>query len=109
MFNHRRSVKGILIIAAFGLLASTAVRADEDDVPKMRAIAETVGLISIEQASEKALAAKPGVITEVELEKRHWPEGWDYEFEIVGKDGKEWDVDVDAKTGEVRKVTQDWF
>jgi uncharacterized membrane protein YkoI len=107
MFNYRKNI--ILLAAALGLMASTAVMADDDDGPKMRAIAETAGLISIEQASEKALAAKPGTITEAELDKRHWPEGWDYEFEIVDKDGKEWDVDIDAKTGEVRKAAQDWF
>jgi uncharacterized membrane protein YkoI len=107
MFIYRKNI--ILSAVAFGLMASSAVRADDDDGPKMRAIAETAGLISIEQASEKALIAKPGAITEAELDKRHWPEGWDYEFEIVDKDGKEWDVNIDAKTGEVRNMTQDWF
>jgi uncharacterized membrane protein YkoI len=55
------------------------------------------------------LQAKPGTVIEVEIEKRTWPQGWDYEFEIIDAEGKEWDVDVDAKTGEVRKVRQDWF
>jgi uncharacterized membrane protein YkoI len=75
----------------------------------MRAIAQAAGLISVEEASEKALAAKPGTIIEVELDDRSWPQGWDYEFEIIDANGKEWDVDIDAKTGEVRKVKADWF
>lgn len=97
-----------LIISSFALITSGTALA-EDDAVKMRSIAEAAGLISLEQAQEKALASKPGTVIEVELDDRSWPKGWDYEFEIIDADGKEWDVDVDAKTGEVRKVDADWF
>jgi uncharacterized membrane protein YkoI len=107
MFNQK-SFNVALVIAACSI-GSTNVMADDDDGAKMRTIATTAGLISLEEASAKALVAKPGAITDAELDRRHVPEGWNYEFEIVDKDGKEWDVDVDAKTGEVRKVSQDWF
>lgn len=98
------------LLAIVGLTASMYGTAFAGDSPeKMRAIAEAAGLISLEQAQEKALAAKPGTIVEVELDDRSWPKGWDYEFEIIDANGKEWDVDIDAKTGEVRKVKPDWF
>ncbi|HEY8355130.1 MAG TPA: PepSY domain-containing protein [Methylophilaceae bacterium] len=99
-----------MIIAAglTALLASPALAGTEDPA-KMRVIAESLGLISLEEATAKALAAKPGTIIEVELDDRKWPRGWDYEFEIIDADGREWDVDIDAKTGEVRKVKADWF
>lgn len=97
-----------LIISSVALLTSGLALA-EDDAVKMRSIAEAAGLISLEQAQEKALASKPGTVIEAELDDRSWPKGWDYEFEIIDADGKEWDVDVDAKTGEVRKVDADWF
>jgi uncharacterized membrane protein YkoI len=109
MTNYRKSLTYSALIAAFGVLGSGAALADSDDPQKMRTIAETAGLISLEQASEKALAAKPGSIIEVDLDDRQWPQGWDYEFEIIDKDGREWDVDIDAKTGEVRKVSKEWF
>jgi len=97
-----------LLVAGF-TFAMSGTAAAGDDPAKMRAIAEAAGLISLEQAQEKALAAKPGTVIEVELDDRSWPRGWDYEFEIIDADGKEWDVDIDAKTGEVRKVKADWF
>jgi uncharacterized membrane protein YkoI len=98
-----------LLVSSFAFLMSGNAMADGDDPAKMRAIAQAAGLISVEEASEKALAAKPGTIIEVELDDRSWPQGWDYEFEIIDANGKEWDVDIDAKTGEVRKVKADWF
>lgn len=98
-----------LLVSSFAFLLSGNVMASGDDPVKMRAIAEAAGLLSLEQASEKALVAKPGTIIEVELDDRSFPQGWDYEFEIIDANGKEWDVDIDAKTGEVRKVKADWF
>ncbi|WP_240032039.1 PepSY domain-containing protein [Pseudomethylobacillus aquaticus] len=94
---------GLLATASLGLAHA------DDDPAKMQRIIEAAGLISVEQATEKALVAKPGTVIEVELEDRKWPKGWDYEFEIVDAAGVEWDVDIDAKTGETRKVSRDWF
>jgi uncharacterized membrane protein YkoI len=108
MNHHSNSLKAIAFAASLAVLSSP-VFADDDDVAEAKAIAAAAGLLSIEQATEKALQAKPGTVIEVEIEKRTWPQGWDYEFEIIDAEGKEWDVDVDAKTGEVRKVRQDWF
>lgn len=99
----------MLIISGFTLFMAGPALADGDDPAKMRTIAKAAGLISLEEATAKALAAKPGTVIEVELDDRKWPQGWDYEFEIIDANGKEWDVDVDAKTGEVRKVKADWF
>ncbi len=97
-----------LLVSSFAFLLSSPAIAD-DDPAKMRTIAQAAGLISVEEATEKALAAKPGTVIEAELDDRSWPQGWDYEFEIIDANGKEWDVDIDAKTGEVRKVDADWF
>jgi len=63
----------------------------------------------LEQAKATALQAKPGVIKDAELENRTFEKGWDYEFEVVDADGKEWEVNVDAKTGKVRNIKRDWF
>lgn len=72
---------------------------DDDDGPKMAATAQALGLISLQDAQDKALAAKPGVVKEAELERRKFRSGWDYEFEIVDANGAEWEVNIDAKTG----------
>lgn len=82
---------------------------DDDDVQKMEEKAKAFSLISHEEAKTKALAAKPGVVKEVELERRKFSAGWDYEVEIVDSNGAEWEVYIDAKTGKVSRVNRDWF
>lgn len=94
-----------------GLMLSQPAWADDDDddPAKIAEMAKTFGLISLEDAQKKALAAKPGMVKEAELESRKFKSGWDYEFEIVDADGKEWEVLIDAKTGKVNSVNRDWF
>lgn len=92
------------------IMASQPAWADDDDDPaKIAEMAKAFGLISLEDAQTKALAAKPGVIKEVELERRKFRSGWDYEVEIVDANGAEWEVYIDAKTGKVNSVNRDWF
>ncbi len=98
-----------LNVASLNVFAIGHAIADDDDAAEMLLTAKAAGLISVEQATEKALAAKPGTVIEVELDKRKWPQGWDYEFEIIDAQGDEWDVNIDAKTGAARKVSRDWF
>ena len=107
MFN-RKNLVSALFIAGVGFAVSSAAIAD-DDYREMQAVVKAAGLMTVEEASQKALAAKPGSIIDADLDDRAWPQGWDYEFEIIDADGKEWEVDIDAKTGETRKVSRDWF
>ena len=105
----KKTMKTILLanVLTFGLAGS--VYADDDDPQKIAEMAKSFGLISLEQAQAKALAAKPGVVKEVGLEGRKFSKGWDYEFEIVDANGQEWEVNIDAKTGAVGSVRRDWF
>lgn len=96
-------------VAAALALTAVAAHADDDDRQEMEAIAKGLNLVTLEQATAAASAAKAGVIKDAELENRKMGNGWDYEFEIVDADGKEWEVAVDAKTGKVRDVSRDWF
>ena len=98
---------GAATILMLGILSTNAVA--DDDLQEMEAISKQFGLISLDEAKAKALAAKPGVVKDADLENRKFSKGWDYEFEIVDADGKEWDVLVDAKTGKVGSIKRDWF
>lgn len=98
------SLTGLVTVMAL----STPLKAD-NDIREIKTLSEGLGLISLDQAKTAALEAKPGVIDDADLEDRSFGKGWDYEFEIVDADGYEWEVYVDAKTGEVRKVEKDWF
>jgi len=88
------------------LLSSNAIA--DDDSFEMQRQAEQLGLISLEEAQKIALEAKPGIIDDIDLENRKILGGWDYEFEILGRDGKEWDVIINAENGDVRDVSRDW-
>ena len=56
--------------------------------------------ISLSQARSIALKARPGTITDQELEKEHGGSGLRYSFDISSS-GKTYEVGVDAKTGKV--------
>lgn len=102
-FNVTVAAIIFLNIAAFN------AQADDDDLQEITAISKEFGLMTLEQAKTKALAAKPGLVTDAEIDNRKFGKGWEYEFEIVDADGKEWDVNIDAKTGEVLKTRREWF
>lgn len=56
--------------------------------------------ISLSQARAIALKARPGAITDQELEREHGGSGLRYSFDITSR-GKTYEVGVDAKTGKV--------
>jgi uncharacterized membrane protein YkoI len=103
-FKYKTCVAAILVI---GSLSTYAVA--DDDLLEMEAMSKQFGLISLDEAKTKALAAKSGVVKDADLENRKFSKGWDYEFEIIDADGKEWEVNVDAKTGKVGSIKRDWF
>ncbi len=105
----KKTIREITILSLLSLgMVSTATFAD-DDLREIEAISKGLGLITLEEAKAKALEAKPGVVKDADLENRKFEKGWDYEFEIVDPDGKEWDVYIDAKSGKVNGVNRDWF
>lgn len=96
----------VAILAAASTLTFTLpAAADDDDKANIQARATAAGLITADQAIEKALAAKAGTVVDVDLDDK-WI-GYVYEIEVVDDAGVEWDVDVNAKTGEVARVKRD--
>lgn len=105
-----KSKVSIVTLSMLGAVVAMSARADDDDAAEMQAIAQSAGLLTVQEASEKALAAKPGTIVETDLDRRLWPlAGWDYEFDIVDAQGQKWEVEIDAKTGEPRRMMRDYF
>jgi len=60
--------------------------------------------LTIEEAKAKAVEAVGGKVTEIEFEREK--SGEKYEIEVKS-DGVEYDLDIDAKTGEVLRTKQD--
>ncbi len=105
-----KSKASIVTLSMLGVMAAMSAQADDDDAAEVQAISQAAGLLTVQEASEKALAAKPGTIVDTDLDQRRWPSaGWDYEFDIVDAQGQKWEVEIDAKTGEPRKVMRDYF
>jgi uncharacterized membrane protein YkoI len=102
VFSKILALISCLAIAA--TMFAAAVRAD-DDMEQMRVIAKNNSLITPDQAIDKALAAKPGTVKETDLERSAG--GSYYEVEILDAQGLEWEVKVNAQTGEVGKVKRD--
>ncbi|AUZ83391.1 PepSY domain-containing protein [Methylophaga nitratireducenticrescens] len=92
---------------ASALTVSTSVVMADDDMHSMQEKVDTFGLISVEDAKNIALKAKSGIVDDIELDGIDNGGGWEYEVEVVQEDGTEWDIDIHAKTGEIRKVERD--
>lgn len=105
----KNTFKTAFVVTGVALILNAPSAYADDDAQEIAVITKEFGLITMDQAKVKALAAKPGVVTDADLDDRDFGKGWDYEFEIVDADGKEWEVDIDAKTGAVGKVRRDWF
>jgi len=79
---------------------------EEVDVKDPRFVAKAK--VTMEQAKKTALAAKPGTVVESETSIESNGNA-SYEFDIKGKDGKEWEVEVDATTGKVIETEQEVY
>jgi len=108
-------IKTVLLSAALAFVLGTGVATkaiadhdDDDDRVELEALVKAGNFVDPGQAREKALAAKPGTVTDVDLE-RSWRGGYYYEVEIVDPELRKWEVHIDAKTGNVESVRRDWF
>ena len=72
---------------------------DDDDDEEITESDRAMVKISIKDAKAIALGRVPGKIMDAELEKEHGR--LQYAFDILGEDGKTYDVEIDAVTGEV--------
>ena len=91
-------IKLVCFTAAVSLGATSALAA----VPSHFAGAELLpqAKITLAKARSTALAARPGQITDQELEKERGGTGLRYSFDIKSN-GKTFEVGVDARTGKV--------
>ncbi len=87
--DGRKLAVGVVAVAILTLGGGVAIAAQPEAEPKIdRAAAEEV-----------ALDAVPGAVNETELESESG--STIYEVEVAGKDGKLWEVTVDASSGRV--------
>lgn len=88
----------IAILLALGT-ASVDIRAEASEAEQVRALTDSGAILPLEQILEKARQDFPGRVIEIELDRedgRHI-----YELEIVDPEGRVWELEMDAATGEL--------
>jgi uncharacterized membrane protein YkoI len=78
---------------------------DDDDDEEITEADRAAVKISIKDAKLIALGRVPGKVMDAEFEKEHGR--LQYAFDILGQDGKTYDVEIDAVTGEVLQADVD--
>ena len=98
------AVRRALTAAICATLAAPAAFADSDHelARKLRASGE---ILPLEQIIERARAAKAGEIIETELERKQGR--YVYEVEILDGAGQVWELELDARTGELLEIEHD--
>lgn len=94
-----------LLTAGLMLISTVALARDlgPDEALKLR---DSGSIKSFDALNDLALAQHPkGVIRETELENE-WGR-YVYQLELVDAQGLEWDIELDAATGEILKNRQD--
>lgn len=100
-----KTLTALFATAALALSANVAMAKDvrTDEVVKL---VQTKQIQSLDELNQKALAKHPGAtIKDTELEDIYGR--YVYKVELRDAQNVEWDVDLDAKTGEVLKDVQD--
>ncbi|PKM05516.1 MAG: peptidase [Gammaproteobacteria bacterium HGW-Gammaproteobacteria-6] len=92
-------------VTAVLALGSVAVLADDVRVDQAQALVNDGSIQSFDVLNEKALAARAGNITDTELENEYGR--YIYKLDIRDAQGQEWDLELDAATGEVVKNERD--
>ncbi len=93
-------MRKFICLTAVAMLAATGASAAPTQHALTGAKLAPMAKVSLATARAKALAARPGVITDQELEKEGGGTGLRYSFDIKSN-GKTFEVGVDARTGAV--------
>ena len=94
---------GIALAASFA--APTAL-ADDDDHIEARRLLQRGEILPLNHILRIVQQRVPGDVIEVELD-RSSRRGWEYEIKVLTATGRVKEVDVNAHTGEIRKIEDD--
>lgn len=99
-------MKRLTALAAAVIIAITASRAGAVDPDKPLTVPATVTIVAFDQLDATALALHPGsTLLDTDLDEAYGK--FVYEVELKDADGIEWDIELDALTGQVLKNHQD--
>lgn len=99
-------MKRLTALGAAAIILVTATSAAALDPDKLLIVPATVTIVAFDQLEATALALHPGsTLLGTDLDEEYGK--YVYEVELQDTDGIEWDVELDALTGQVLKNHQD--
>ena len=99
-------MKRLTALVAAGMIALMATQARAVDPDKPLIVPATVTIVAFDQLEATALALHPGsTLLDTDLDEEYGK--YVYEVELRDADGIEWDVELNALTGQVLKNHQD--
>ncbi|WP_202843972.1 PepSY domain-containing protein [Luteimonas saliphila] len=96
----------LVLAAAVASLSLPQAHAGDDDQIEARALLQRGEILPLGRILQIVQARVPGDIIEVELDRSD-KHGWEYEVKVLAASGRVLEVDVNARTGEVRKIEDD--
>lgn len=81
----------------------SAVCAD-DDSDRARRLVQEGEILSLEEILPRVRAVRDGTLIEIELDYDADHDAYVYEMELVDTDGRLWEVELDAATGELLEL-----
>lgn len=99
-----------LVPLALGLVLAIspapAVHASDDDHIEARRLLQQGEILPLNHILQIVQRRVPGDVIEVELDrsKKH---GWEYEVKVLTSTGRVVGVDINARSGEIRKIEDD--
>lgn len=99
-------MKRLTALATAGIIAFTALQAQAVDPDKALKLPATVTIVDFDQMQATALALHPGAtLLDTDLDEEYGK--YVYQVELEDANGVEWEVDLDAVTGQVLKNHQE--
>jgi uncharacterized membrane protein YkoI len=99
MSSSVRRLRKLSLLLAIGLFTAVAAHADDDHVRARRAH-EAGEIVSLEKILGAVAASFTGQVVEVELERDDGR--WEYEIELLTREGNVIELTYDAATGKLR-------
>jgi uncharacterized membrane protein YkoI len=100
-----------ILVALFAVQAliftSPSIAAEDISPQQARKLIEAGEIMQFEKIAEIALSIKPGRILESELERSRRTGMYIYDIEILDDKGVVWELNLNAKTGELIKLKID--
>ncbi|HEY7840439.1 MAG TPA: PepSY domain-containing protein [Gammaproteobacteria bacterium] len=89
----------LFVLGTVPVAAQTGASVGADEAEQARSLTDSGAILPLEQILERTKQEFPGRVIEIELDKEDGR--YVYELEIVDPEGRVWELEIDAATGEL--------